>query len=168
MFFKKLSEWSICFKSQICFILFPKGAFLRTSPRGPIGRVLSLPCIIPQRRVPKNSLSGSHWFEWLSSPCLINLKFTPPPLRPIRNRPVYWVGGWAVCKNMQLAYALTYETPGKFRNSRIFLGAFIICLCFVCFIPALYFWRPVAVKFSGNKGDSDFLSGLALVLVGLT
>ena len=36
-------------------------------------------CVIPQRRVPKNSLSGSHWFEWLSSPCLINLKFDSPP-----------------------------------------------------------------------------------------
>ena len=36
----------------------PKESSLKNFPRGPIGRVLSLPCIIPQRRVPQNSPRG--------------------------------------------------------------------------------------------------------------
>ena len=78
----------------------------------PLVRVLSLPCIIdfkispplrrpisgrfiPQRRVPKNSLSGSHWFEWLSSPCLINLKIDSPPTTHPKSTSLLsgWVGG---------------------------------------------------------------------------
>ena len=52
---------------------------------------------IPQRRVPENSLSGSHWFEWLSLPCLINLKFDSPPTTHSKSTSLLggWVVGWA-------------------------------------------------------------------------
>ena len=67
---------------------------------------------------------------------------------------------------MKLTYALTYGTHGKFRNSRIFYGLSLFFYV-VYFIPTFYFWRLVyPLIFSGNKEDSDFPSGLALVLVG--
>ena len=65
---KELTEWVpyflrsffICIIGEIFhfplgtrFTYSPKESSLKNSPRGPIGRVLSLPCIIvPQRRVP--------------------------------------------------------------------------------------------------------------------
>ena len=164
-------------------IYSPKESSLKNSPKGPIGRVPPLPCIILQRRVPQNTpllrplglngflhlvlfpkgeflkelSEGSHWqsalitlYYWLENyttpkkhdffflfpkgeflkelsegshwqSAIITLTYPPkanslelpegshclgtlflvflenrfsPPLRPIRNRPVYSVGGW--------------------------------------------------------------------------
>ena len=47
--------------------LFPKEEFPRTSPWGPIGTVLSLPCIISQRRVPSKNDPRGLSFVWVFS-----------------------------------------------------------------------------------------------------
>ena len=78
----------------------------------------------------------------------------------------------AACTNMHLTYALTYETPGKFRYSRIFRGNHSSLIFLIELIPTLCFCPLLLTPgipddFSGNTKGSYFSVGLASVLLGL-
>ena len=60
--------------------LFPKEEFPRTSLWGPIGTVLSLPCIISQRRVPSKNDPRGLSFVWVFS-----VPYLFPQLRVPKN-----------------------------------------------------------------------------------
>ena len=102
----------------------PKESSLKKSTRGPIGlNGLFHLVLFPKGEFLKEFSEGSHWLEWLSLPCLIVSKFSPPttfalipqrrvPSRTLRGVPLVWMAFFT------LSYCFKIFLP--LRHSHLF------------------------------------------------
>ena len=107
----------------------PKKSSLKNSPRGPIGRVLSLPCIIPQRRVPfRNDPRGL-----IGLSALFTLYYPPKEssLEPLRGVPLFGDAFSYLIRKKKFSPPTTHsKTPyllGGWLGGRIYLKK-ILCV----------------------------------------